>query len=167
MLDLLVEALPDLIATLVGVAIGGIGALFANRRSELFRKRKRKQILLRNISQELTDSYNAMRTALPVYEAKGGVSFYISTIAWETAVASGDLPEIIGFELADAIENQYSIYFHLRYYLGEFSKTLHNPASNDQIEALKQVYREAIIKGLNAAINHHADVMGRIEANTD
>ena len=166
-MELIVDALPDLLATLVGVAIGGLGALFVNRRSELFQKRKRKQIVLRNISQELVDSYNAMQAALPVYEAEQGVSFYISTIAWETAVASGDLPDIIGFELADSVENQYSMYFHLRYYLAEYSATLHSSAPSDQIAVLRSIYREAIIKGLNAASQHHPQVIAQIEAARD
>ncbi len=164
-MSILVEALPELIATLVGVAVGGVGALFANRRAELFRKRKRAEIVLRNISQELLDGYNAMKAALPAFEqASGGVNFYISTIAWETAVASGDLPEIIGFELADEIENQYSTLFHLRYYLEQFSAVTLAAADTPGQATLKQSYRGAIIKGLKAAMQRHPAVIARIEA---
>jgi len=162
--SLLIEALPDLLATLVGVAIGGLGALFANRRAELFRKRKRAEIVLRNISQEMLEAYNAMKAALPVYEASIGVNFYISTVAWETAAASSDLPEIVGFQLADTIENQYSMFFHLRYYLAQFSSALLVSDGNPRIEALAASYRDTIIKGLNAAIRHHPVVVAEIEA---
>lgn len=160
----MVDTLPELIATLIGVATGGIGALFWDRRSNLKRKRQRAEVILRNLGQELLDTFNAMQVAKPVYDAGDGFNFYISTVAWETAVASGDLPEIIGFELADIIENQYSMLFHLRYYIEQYSALQLAPQQVPRQAALLTGYRESITKGLNAAIRFHPEVMAHIDA---
>ncbi|MBN1483985.1 MAG: hypothetical protein JXA37_04630 [Chloroflexia bacterium] len=42
-------------------------------------------------------------------------SCYVSVIAWETALASGDLPSTIGFELNDVISAQYALLVRIRY----------------------------------------------------
>ncbi len=56
------------------------------------------------------------------------------------------------------------MYFHLRYYLAEYSQSLHSPVQDERNAALQIMHRRAIIKGLRAAIKLHPEVIGKIEA---
>ena len=60
LMDLLYQALPEMIATLIGVVVGGVGALYIDSRRELSNKKKRAGIILYNIFGELKDNFLAL-----------------------------------------------------------------------------------------------------------
>ena len=63
LMDLLYQALPEMIATLIGVVVGGVGALYIDSRRELSNKKKRAEIILYNIFGELEDNFLALEKA--------------------------------------------------------------------------------------------------------
>lgn len=152
-----------MIATLIGVVVGGLGALYIERQRELSRSKRRARIILYNIYGELEDNFHALENAKPAYEQTPfGKSFYISTIAWQTATTGGDLPDIIGYELADIIENQYSILLRLVYYVNLMTQLWF---AHDSIEGKKDMqegFRGHIINGLQEAIEYHPFVIKQI-----
>ncbi|MDC1528352.1 hypothetical protein N8600_04745 [Gammaproteobacteria bacterium] len=84
LMDLLYQALPEMIATLIGLVVGGVGALYIDSRRKLSNKKKRAVIILYDIFGELEDNFLALEKAKPAYEETNyGKSFYISTIAWK------------------------------------------------------------------------------------
>ena len=162
-MELFYQALPEMIATLIGVVVGGVGALYINRKQEQSTKKKRAQIILYNIFGELEDNFIAMEKTKPAYEnTPFGKSFYIKTIAWKTATAGGDLPDIIGFELADIIENQYSILQNLGYYVGLMTQLWFAPDSIVGKKDMQEGFRKHIINGLQEAIEYHPYVIQKI-----
>ena len=162
-MDIFYQALPEMIATLIGVVVGGVGALYINRKQEQSTKKKRAQIILYNIFGELEDNFIAMEKTKPAYEnTPFGKSFYIKTIAWKTATAGGDLPDIIGFELADIIENQYAILQNLDYYVGLMTQLWFAPDSIAGKKDMQEGFRKHIINGLQEAIEYHPYVIQKI-----
>jgi hypothetical protein len=162
-MNLLYQAIPEMIATLIGVVVGGLGALYIDRIRELNVKKKRAQIILHNIYGELEDNFHALENAKPAYvDTPYGKSFYISTIAWETATTGGDLPEIIGFELADIIENQYAILLRLVYYVNLMTQLWFAHDSIGGKNEIQEGFRTHIINGLHEAIEYHPYVIQKI-----
>lgn len=162
-MELLYEALPEMIATLIGVIVGGVGALYIDSRRELTNKKKRAEIILHDIYGELEDNFAALQSAKPAYENTSfGKSFYISTIAWETSTTGGDLPDIIGIELADIIENQYSILLRLVYYVNLMTQLWFAPDSIEGKKEMQDGFRKHIINGLEEAIAYHPFVIRNI-----
>ena len=163
LMDLLYQALPETIATLIGVVVGGVGALYIDSRRELSNKKKRAGIILYNIFGELKDNFLALEKARPAYEETSfGKSFYISTIAWETATTGGDLPDIMGFELADIIENQYSILQNLAYYVNLMTQLWFAPDSIEGKREMQGGFRKNILNSLQEAIEYHPFVIQKI-----
>lgn len=164
MQDLLIDALPDLIATLIGVAIGGLGALLAGRAAERRRRRGRAAIVLRNLRQELLSCYQTLKVVRDTpTNAPGGMNFYLSTNAWDTANVGGELPEIIGYQLAATIERHYSMVFHLRHYVTA-QAALHSAAAETrEAVQLRSSYATIIRQGLEAAMRSHPETMSQIE----
>jgi len=152
-----------MIATLIGVVVGGLGALYIERKRERSTRRKRALIILHNIYGELEDNFHVLEDARPAYEnTPFGKSFYISAIAWETAATGGDLPDIIGYELADIIENQYSILLRLVYYVNLMTRLW---CAHDSIEGKKEIqegFRKHIVNGLQETIEYHPYVIKQI-----
>jgi len=162
-MELFYEALPEMIATLIGVVVGGVGALYIDSRRELNNKKKRARIILHDIFGELEDNFFALQTAMKAYEeTEYGKSFYISAIAWETATTGGDLPDIIGIELADIIENQYSILLRLAYYVDLMTRLWFAPDSVGGKKEMQQGFRQHILDGLQEAIEYHPFVIQNI-----
>lgn len=162
-MELLYDAMPEMIATLIGVVVGGLGALYIERKRELSSVRKRARIILHNLYGELEDNFYALKNAKPAYEETPyGKSFYISTIAWETATTGGDLPDIIGFELADIIETQYSILLRLGYYVNLMTQIWFAPDSIVGKKDMQEGFRKHIINGLQEGIEHHPYVIQQI-----
>jgi len=152
-----------MIATLIGVVVGGVGALYIDSRRELSNKKKRAEIILYNIFGELEDNFLTLEKAKPAYEETDyGKSFHISTIAWKTATTGGDLPDIIGFELADIIENQYSILQSLGYYVNLMTQLWFAPDSIEGKKDMQEGFRKHIINGLQEAIKYHPWVIQKI-----
>ena len=103
--------LTEVLATLLGIFVGTLAALATDRYNERRRNRRRARIILRSLAQELNENNSTLKTAKPAYKSKPwGKSFYISTIAWETALSSGDLPDIIGFELTPLGDSEEAVH---------------------------------------------------------
>lgn len=163
-MSLLLEALPELIATLIGVSVGGFGALCMGRINERRHKRRRARLLLLNIAQELMDNHGALKQAHPVYQqTPHGKSFHISTIAWETAVATGDLHENLGMELAEMIESQYAVLFRLRYYVDLMTKLWFAPSDIPGYESIRDGLRRNILQALDKALSFHPKILAYME----
>jgi len=78
-MEIFYEALPEMIATLIGVVVGGVGALYIDSQRALSNKKKRAQIILHDIFGELEDNYHSLQTAMKAYdETSFGKSFDIS-----------------------------------------------------------------------------------------
>ena len=105
-----------------------------------------------------------MRSVKPAYQKTAwGKSFSISTIAWETALSSGDLPDIIGFKLTDIISAQYALLVRIRYYVDLLTRLWMAPADIPGYEEIKRGFHRAIVEAMNKAINLQPEVLGLIE----
>jgi len=119
---------------------------------------------LRSISQELDENYATLRAARPAYKSKDwGKSFYISTIAWETDLYSGDLPDIIGFELMDVISAQYALLVRTRYYVGLLTQLWFAPSEIQGYEDIRKGFHQNILTTMSQATSNHPDVMRLID----
>lgn len=164
-MELVYQAMPEMIATLIGVVVGGVGALYIDRRRDMLDKRKRARIVLHNLRGELEDNFRALEDAREAYAATHyGKSFYISSIAWEAATTGADLPDIIGYELADTIEDQYSILLRLRYYVDLMTRLWFAPDSIEGYREIQEGFRGHILRNLQEAIEHHPHAIERIAA---
>ena len=85
-------------------------------------------------------------------------------MAWETAVASGDLPDIIGFQLTDVIGEQYATLARVRYYLDLMTQLWMAPRDLEGYGDMQTGFHRQIQKAMDEAINRHNSVfaaMGR------
>jgi hypothetical protein len=161
--DIPSNLISDTIATLTGIFVGTLSALAIDRRNEQRRNRRRAAIILHSLSHELDDNYRTLRDAKPAYlKTPWGRSFYISTIAWETALASGDLPDIIGFELTDVISAQYALLVRSRYYVNLLTQLWFAPSEIQGYEEIRQGFHRNIVETMTRAIDRHAGVMEKI-----
>jgi hypothetical protein len=153
----------ETIATLVGIFVGTLAALATDRYNERRKKRRRARVILRSLSQELNENYDTLRSVKSTYQrTPWGKSFYISTIAWETALSSGDLPDVIGFALTDTISAQYALLVRIRYYVDLLTRLWFAPTEIQGYEEIQHGFNRAIVETMNKAINHHPEVMGQI-----
>ena len=81
---------------------------------------------------------------------------------WEAATAGGDLPEIIGYELADKIEDQYSILLRLRYYVDLMTKLWFAPDDIEGYANIQDGFRGHILRALREAIDNHPNAIDHI-----
>ena len=157
-------ALTETIAGLVGIFIGTLAAVAVERSKELRRNRQRARIVLRALRHELDDNHRALQAARPAYlQAPFGKSFYLSTIAWETALASGDLPAIIGVDLADAISAQYALLVRIRYHVDLLTRLWFAPVDIPGYDEIRRGFGQAILEAMARAIAHHAPLAGAME----
>ena len=162
-MDAATRILVDVIGTLIGIFVGTLAALATDRYNERRRNRRRAQIILRSLAQELNENYTTLQAVKPTYQSKPwGKSFYVSTIAWETALSSGDLPDIIGFGLTDVISNQYALLVRIRYYVDLLTRLWFAPTEIQGYEEIRQGFRRAIVKTMNQAMNNHPEVLRMI-----
>ena len=158
------EVLPEMIATIVGVALGGMGALYNSRRQVNDVKQKRAKIFLKNLESEITENMQVVNLALNSYlYTDYGKSFYLGSIAWDTATSSGDLADILGIELADTIENQYRIFFRVRYYVDLMTQLWFAPVEIDGRAEIQEGFKIHIINNLNQAREHFSEVQSAID----
>ncbi|HEV8377015.1 MAG TPA: hypothetical protein VGR38_12365 [Candidatus Polarisedimenticolia bacterium] len=151
------------IASLVGVFVGALAALAADRHNQRHRKRQRARSLIRILSQELTENHETLQSARPAYEATGwGKSFYLSTVVWETALASGDLSDILGYELADHLARQYGWLARIRYYVDLMTRLWLAPPTVKGYEEIQQGFRNAILSAMEKAQVGHQEVMNHL-----
>lgn len=154
----------ETIATLIGIFVGSLAALTTDRRNERRRKQRRARVVLRSLSQELSDNYHTLQAVKSAYlGTPWGRSFYVSTIAWETALSGDGLPDIIGFELTDAISAQYALLVRIRYYVNLLTQLWFAPAEIQGYEEIRRGFHRAIIEAMSQAINRHPQVMKEIK----
>jgi hypothetical protein len=162
--QILLDAIPELIATLVGVSMGFIVALAAERARERVRRNKQAVIILHSLSQELRRNYDVMTDILPQFKTTPfGRSFFVNTTAWDTALSTDELPEIIGFSLADTIAAHYGILNKLRYYGDLLVKVWLAPDDIQGYAEIQSGFRRIIVDSLDKAIANHPRVLEQIE----
>jgi hypothetical protein len=151
------------VASLVGVFVGALAALATNRHAIRSRQRQRARTLLRILGKELTENFETIHAVKPAYETTAwGKSFYLSTISWETALATGDLPEILGYELADHLAVQYGWLARIRYYVDLMTRLWFAPAGIKAYEDIQRGFRDAIVAAMEKAEAGHQEVMQHI-----
>ena len=158
------EILPEMIATIVGVALGGMGALYNGRRQVNEVKQKRAKIFLKNLESEIAENMQVIDHALQTYlYTDYGKSFYLGSIAWDTATTSGDLADILGIDLADTIESQYRIFFRVRYYVDLMTQLWFAPVEIDGRAEIQEGFKNHIVTNLKQAGEHFAEVQLAID----
>ena len=156
------------IGSLVGVFGGALAALATDRHNTRVRKHRRARTLARNLAKELTGNYETIQAAQPAYAATPwGKSFYLSTIAWETALASGDLPEILGYDLADRLAAQYGWLARIRYHVDLMTRLWLSPREIPGYEEIQNGFRRAILSAMEEALKGHEALQNHLtEAHT-
>jgi hypothetical protein len=150
------EFLPEMIATTVGVALGGMGAIYSSRRQLKAVKKKRAEIFLKNLESEIAENMQVIELAYQTYiSSDHGKSFFLGSIAWDTATVTGDL--------ADSIENQYRIFFRLRYYVDLMTQLWFAPVEIDGRAEIQEGFKIHIINNLNQAREHFSEVQSAID----
>jgi hypothetical protein len=154
----------ETVATLVGIFIGTLAALVIDRRNERRRLRRRARIVLRSLAQELDENFKTIQKAKPAYASTPwGKSFYISTVAWETALAGGDLPAIIGFELTETISAQYALLMRIRYYVDLLTQLWFAPPDVSGHEEMRHGFTRSIRETMSQVLSRHTGMMGQIQ----
>ena len=154
------ELATQTVATLIGIFVGTLSALTIDRYTERVRMRRRAKIVLRSLAQELRINYKTLREVKAAYQNTAwGRSFYISTTAWETALAGGDLSHIIGLELTDLISDQYALFFRIRYYVDLLTRLWFAPNDIKGYEEMRAGFRKAIVETMTLALEQQTEVM--------
>lgn len=154
----------ELVVTLTGIFLGTLAAFGVDRFSERQKKRKMAQIILHSLKKELAENHSIIRAVMDEYvHTPWGKSFYLSTISWETALASGDLPDIIGFELTDAISIQYSLFYRTRYYVDLLTKLWFAPDTIPGYANKREGFNTAILESLRNADFRKREIMAQID----
>lgn len=158
------DLMSQIIATLIGIFVGTLAAFAIERHGEQQRKKLRAKIILRSIFKELCENFDTLKNARGAYmNTPWGKSFYLATTSWETAVGSGDLPDIIGFELADAISRQYGLLVRIRYYVDLLTRLWFAPSNIPGYEDKRNGFNQAIVDTMNKAIQSYPDVITRVQ----
>ncbi|MCE1245393.1 MAG: hypothetical protein LWY06_01980 [Firmicutes bacterium] len=153
-------------ATMIGIFTGTILAFAVDKYNERQKKKKRAKILLRSISKELRENFDAIQSARQEYmDTPWGKSFYISSSAWDTAVAGGDLPDIIGFELADCISAQYALFVRIRYYVDLMTQLWLVPETIPGYAEKRAGFHNAILESMNKVSENHRNVISLVDQN--
>ena len=161
--ELLNSLLVNVIASIVGVFIGALAAFAADRWQTRRRKRQRALTLLRTLIQELSENHETLRSVKPAYQQTAwGKSFYVSTMAWETALAGGDLAEILGYELTDLLSAQYGWLVRIRYYVDLLTRLWFAPQEIAGYEDIQRGFRQAIVAAMDKALAGHEHLMHHI-----
>lgn len=158
------DILAEVVATLLGIFVGTLSALMLDRLAERRRLRRQAGIVLRSLAQELSDNARTLQNARPIYASTPwGKSFYVSTVAWETALSGGDLPRIVGFELADRLAAQYALLARIRYYVDLLTRLWFAPSDVPGYEEIRHGFHQAILETMSRAIRQHSSLMGQIQ----
>jgi len=163
-MELLQGVFTEMIAGLVGIFVGTLAALAVERFKERRRNRHRARTILRALAQELEENQRTLRAVRPAYtQTAFGKSFYVATIAWETAQAGGDLPAIIGVELADTIAAQYALLVRIRYYVDLLTRLWFAPADIPGYDDIRGGFHRSILETMAQAIGNFPVLQGMIE----
>jgi len=151
------------VASLIGVFVGALAALATNRHAIRNRQKRRARTLLRILGQELAENQETLRAVKPAFESTPwGKSFYLSTIAWETALASGELPEILGYDLTDDLAMHYGWLARIRYHVDLLTRLWLAPQGIAGYEEIQRGFRQAILAAMENAQAGHEAVMRHI-----
>lgn len=157
------ELLAEALMTLASIFLGTLAALATNRRNEQRQRQRRARLVLRSLLHELGDNHKTLRDVKSAFASTAwGRSFYLSTTAWETALAGGDLPAVVGFELADLIAAQYALFVRIRYYVDLLTQLWLAPADIQGYEEIRAGFRQAIVGAMGQALDRHARLVERI-----
>ena len=164
MQEYLIEAIPELIATVVGVTLGGFFAFAAERHRERGRRNKLAVTVLRSISQELRTNYDVTTSVLPHFQSTPfGKSFFLYTSVWDTVLSTDELADIIGYRLADVIAAHYGLLAKLRYYGDLLVHVWLAPSNIEGYADIRSGFRKIIIQTLSVTIENHPRVVEQIE----
>ncbi|HSH01688.1 MAG TPA: hypothetical protein VLL52_04155 [Anaerolineae bacterium] len=162
-MDIIINLFIQTTGAIIGIFIGTLAALALERRSAERKRRQRAQIILRSLANELKENYTILQEVRPAFrKTPWGKSFYISTSAWDTALASGDLPDIIGFTLTDDISEQYADLVQVRYYLDLLTRLWFVPTTIPGYEDKREGFRQAILQTMDATISRHNRLNSKI-----
>lgn len=154
----------ETLATLIGIFVGTLAALVTDRRNERRRLQRRARVVLKSLTHELEENFKTVQKVKPAYVSTlWGKSFYISTVAWETAMAGGDLAGTIGFELTDLLSAQYALYVRVRYYVDLLTRLWFAPTDISGYEEIRRGFNRAIVEGMSQIIHQHSTVMGQVQ----
>jgi hypothetical protein len=156
--------LAETVASLVGIFVGMLAALAVDRHNEHRRNQRRARTILFSLTQELNENYTTLQAVKSAYTSTAwGKSFYISTIAWETALASGDLPDVIGFELVNTISGHYALLVRIRYHVDLLTRLWFAPSEIQGYDEIRQGFVKAILSTMTQVNNQHSGVMKLIQ----
>jgi len=159
-----IEAIPELIATLVGVSLGGFAAFAAERHRERGRRSKLAVTVLRSISHELRTNFDVATRVLPHFQTTTfGKSYFLYTSVWDTVLSTDELADIIGYSLADTIAEHYGLLGKLRYYGDLLVQVWLAPSNIEGYSTIRAGFRQIIVQTLTVAIDNHPRVMKQIE----
>jgi len=162
--DYLIQAIPELIATVVGVSLGGFFAFAAERHRERGRRNKLAVTVLRSISQELRTNHEVTTSVLPHFETtRFGKSYFLYTSVWDTVLSTDELADIIGYRLADIIAAHYGLLAKLRYYGDLLVHVWLAPSNIEGYAKISAGFHKIIVQTLTDAIENHPRVMAQIE----
>lgn len=152
-----------MISTTVGIFLGALAAYAADRYNERSKKSMRAKIIHSSVWQELNENNDTLITVRPDFTSTPwGKSFFVSSIAWDTAISSGDLPNLIGFELADTISSQDALLVRIRYYVDLLTKLWFAPDSIPRYQDKIQGFYRNIVETMAVAFARHPKIMGSI-----
>lgn len=156
----------DVIATLIGVLVGTLVALGLDQYNQRRIMKKRARIVLHSLLHELHENVETLKSVESAFRSTPwGKSLYISTISWETAISSGDLPDIIGFEMADKISYQYALLYRIKYYVDLLTRLWFAPADIPGYDEKRKGFNQAIVDAMDKVTgNRHLELKKRIEA---
>lgn len=160
----LIEAIPELIAPLVGVSLGGFVAFGVERQRERRRCNQLAVTVLRSISQELRSNYDVTTSVLPQFQNSAfGKSFFLYTSVWDTVLSTDELADIIGYRLADVIAAHYGLLAKLRYYSDLLIQVWLAPRNIEGYSDICAGFRKVVLQTLVIAIENHPRVIEQIE----
>lgn len=152
--------LTETISALIGIFVGTLLALAVDRSNEHRRQRRRARVIVRSLSQELTEDFNTLQSVRVAYlTTPFGKSFYINTVAWETALSGGELADLMGDDLADLLANQYARLIRIRYYVDLLTRLWLAPTEIPGYEDIRRGFTQTILDSLTETINHHGPLM--------
>ncbi len=141
-------------------------ALATDRHNARQRQRRRARSLLDNLTRELSENYDTLRAVKAAYETTDwGKSFYLSTVTWETALAAGDVRDILGSDLTERLATQYGWLSRIRYHVDLLTRLWMAPRDVIGYGEIQQGFRQAILAAMDHAMSGHQELMRRIAGN--
>lgn len=158
-----IEIAVEFIAPLVGVFVGTLLALWIDHRNAQQNRAHRARILLESLQKELELNHDTIKRMRPAYQREPwGKSFYVETIAWETAVASGNVADLLGQTMANELSKQYGRFVRMRYYVDLLTRLWFAPDTIDGAEEMRRGFHDNILRTMTEVVNHHQVVMAMI-----